>query len=231
MSDELFLAPLGPLLPVCVDGAEDRTAWLPAIVHCWYIQVVHEHNVGVLEHRGTRADRKHASGISSLLLSSTEEARIKFLCYTAFHIFNSSNALGRESNGNCFCKLFHYVDNPALCFMLSLGAKIFSICWCLKCSFIAFRHFAGCAFLPLMQFISSVGHASQPIDSIHWSKTTVPPHSRLRKLPFLFLLFPPCLHLSCHVFLDDLDREQRSRSNKTTELLEFSLCFFFDAFH
>lgn len=57
MSNELLLAPLGPLLPVCVDGAEDGTAWLPAVVDRWYIQVVHEHNVGVLEHRGRQREK------------------------------------------------------------------------------------------------------------------------------------------------------------------------------
>lgn len=48
LSYELLLAPLCPLFPVGVDGAEDRAAWLPAVVHRRYIQVVHQHNVWVL---------------------------------------------------------------------------------------------------------------------------------------------------------------------------------------
>lgn len=48
LPDELLFAPLGPLLPVCVDGAEDRTTWLPTIINRWHVQVVHQHNVRVL---------------------------------------------------------------------------------------------------------------------------------------------------------------------------------------
>lgn len=57
LSNKLLLAPLGPLLPVCVDGAEYRTTWLPAVVHCRYIQVVHQHDVWVLQwHTKTRTN-------------------------------------------------------------------------------------------------------------------------------------------------------------------------------
>lgn len=48
LADQLLLGPLGPFLLVCVDGAQDRTTWFPTILNGWNIQVVDEHNVGVL---------------------------------------------------------------------------------------------------------------------------------------------------------------------------------------
>lgn len=48
LTDQLLLGPLGPLLLVRIDGTQDRTAWLPAILNGWNIQVMDEHDVGVL---------------------------------------------------------------------------------------------------------------------------------------------------------------------------------------
>lgn len=48
LPDELLLGPLGPLLLVGVDGAEDGPARLPAVLDGGHIQVMHQHDVGVL---------------------------------------------------------------------------------------------------------------------------------------------------------------------------------------
>lgn len=48
LANQLLLAPLGPFLPVCVDGAQDRPARLPTVVHSRDVQVVDKHNVWVL---------------------------------------------------------------------------------------------------------------------------------------------------------------------------------------
>lgn len=56
LADQLLLGPLGPLLLVCIDGAQDRTTWFPTILNGWNIQIVDEHNIGVLW--GTRRERE-----------------------------------------------------------------------------------------------------------------------------------------------------------------------------
>ena len=51
LANQLLLGPLGPLLLVRVDGAQDWPAWLPTILYGRHIQVVDEHDVRVLERR------------------------------------------------------------------------------------------------------------------------------------------------------------------------------------
>lgn len=48
LANELLLGPLGPLLLVCIDGAQDWTAWFATILNGWNIQIVDEHNIRVL---------------------------------------------------------------------------------------------------------------------------------------------------------------------------------------
>lgn len=48
LADQLLLGPFGPLLLVCIDGAQDRTAWFPTILNGWNIQIVDEHDIRVL---------------------------------------------------------------------------------------------------------------------------------------------------------------------------------------
>lgn len=56
LADQLLLGPLGPLLFVCIDGAQDRTTWFPTILNGWNIQIVDEHNIRVLW--GTQRERE-----------------------------------------------------------------------------------------------------------------------------------------------------------------------------
>lgn len=48
LADQLLLGPLGPLLFVGVDGAQDWTTRFPTILNGRNIQIVDEHNVRVL---------------------------------------------------------------------------------------------------------------------------------------------------------------------------------------
>lgn len=48
LANEFLLGPLGPFLLVCIDGAQDWTAWFPTILDGWNIQIVDEHNIRVL---------------------------------------------------------------------------------------------------------------------------------------------------------------------------------------
>lgn len=48
LADQLLLGPLGPLLLVRVDGAQDGTTRFPAILDGRNVQVMDEHDVGVL---------------------------------------------------------------------------------------------------------------------------------------------------------------------------------------
>lgn len=55
LPDELLLGPLGPLLLVCVDGAQDRPAWFPTVLYGWHVQVVYQDDVWILrEHQRSR---------------------------------------------------------------------------------------------------------------------------------------------------------------------------------
>lgn len=85
LPNELLLAPLGPLLSVGVDGAEDRTAWLPAVIHRRYIQVVYKHNVGVLWKKG-HAHKNTGMTSTLLLLFIYSSSR----CY---HIYKGQNKM------------------------------------------------------------------------------------------------------------------------------------------
>lgn len=49
LANQLLLGPLGPLLLVCIDGAQDRTTWFPTVLDGWNIQIVDEHNIRVLQ--------------------------------------------------------------------------------------------------------------------------------------------------------------------------------------
>ena len=53
LANQLLLGPLGPLLLVGIDRAEDRSTWFPTILNSRNIQIVDEHNIRVLwgEHR------------------------------------------------------------------------------------------------------------------------------------------------------------------------------------
>lgn len=55
LADQLLLGPLGPLLLVRVDGAQDRPTWFPTILDGRNIQIVDEHDVRVLR-GGDRAE-------------------------------------------------------------------------------------------------------------------------------------------------------------------------------
>lgn len=55
LADQLLLGPLGPLLLVRVDGAQDRPTWFPTILDGRNIQIVDEHDVRVLQ-GGDRAE-------------------------------------------------------------------------------------------------------------------------------------------------------------------------------
>lgn len=48
LTDQLLLGPFGPLLLVCIDGAQYRTTWFPTVLNGWNIQIVDEHNIRVL---------------------------------------------------------------------------------------------------------------------------------------------------------------------------------------
>lgn len=59
LSDELFLGPFGPLFLICVDGAQDGSTRFPTILYGGHVQVVDQHNVGVLKRARTEIMMKH----------------------------------------------------------------------------------------------------------------------------------------------------------------------------
>jgi len=77
LADELLLRPLGPLLLVRVDGAQDRTAWFTTILNGWNIQIVDEHDIRVLW--GRQKKREQDGGRleeMTLLADSLSSARL-----------------------------------------------------------------------------------------------------------------------------------------------------------
>ena len=58
LANQLLLGPLGPLLLVCVDGAQYWPTWLTTILYGWNIQVVDKHNIRVLEGKRERERKR-----------------------------------------------------------------------------------------------------------------------------------------------------------------------------
>lgn len=59
LANQLFLAPFCPLLLVGVDGAEDGTARLPTVFDGGDVQVVHQHDIWILERAETQRLSPH----------------------------------------------------------------------------------------------------------------------------------------------------------------------------
>lgn len=55
LPDELLFCPLCPFLLVCVYRAQDGAAWLPAVLDGRDVQVVHQHDVWVLQREHSRS--------------------------------------------------------------------------------------------------------------------------------------------------------------------------------